>query len=108
MIRRPPISTRTDTLCPYTTLVRSHVGGRCYEVPEAMRDEVSRSVPESYSTTSWGTPALDIGAGVAAQLERAGVAVNLVDGCTLEQDRFHSFRRDGAASGRMAGLVWLA
>src|SRR3546814_7622135 len=24
MIRRPPISTRTDTLLPYTTLVRSH------------------------------------------------------------------------------------
>src|SRR3546814_17322123 len=24
MIRRPPISTRTDTLFPYTTLVRSH------------------------------------------------------------------------------------
>src|SRR3546814_17312697 len=26
MIRRPPRSTRTDTLFPYTTLVRSHVG----------------------------------------------------------------------------------
>src|SRR3546814_6000224 len=25
MIRRPPISTRTDTLCPYTTLFRSVV-----------------------------------------------------------------------------------
>src|SRR3546814_17471447 len=25
MIRRPPRSTRTDTLCPYTTLFRSHV-----------------------------------------------------------------------------------
>src|SRR3546814_18845906 len=25
MIRRPPISTRTDTLFPYTTLFRSHV-----------------------------------------------------------------------------------
>src|SRR3546814_17884724 len=24
IIRRPPISTRTDTLCPYTTLFRSH------------------------------------------------------------------------------------
>src|SRR3546814_11835907 len=24
MILRPPRSTRTDTLCPYTTLVRSH------------------------------------------------------------------------------------
>src|SRR3546814_4029906 len=26
MIRRPPRSTRTDTLCPYTTLFRSTVG----------------------------------------------------------------------------------
>src|SRR3546814_21104350 len=26
MIRRPPRSTRTDTLLPYTTLVRSHPG----------------------------------------------------------------------------------
>src|SRR3546814_1397748 len=26
MIRRPPRSTRTDTLCPYTTLFRSPVG----------------------------------------------------------------------------------
>src|SRR3546814_10042737 len=26
MIRRPPRSTRTDTLCPYTTLFRSHGG----------------------------------------------------------------------------------
>src|SRR3546814_15018768 len=27
MIRRPPRSTRTDTLFPYTTLFRSHLGG---------------------------------------------------------------------------------
>src|SRR3546814_12583040 len=26
MIRRPPRSTRTDTLCPYTTLCRSRIG----------------------------------------------------------------------------------
>src|SRR3546814_3878924 len=29
MIRRPPISTRTDTLFPYTTLFRSGRGARC-------------------------------------------------------------------------------
>src|SRR3546814_3898859 len=29
MIRRPPRSTRTDTLFPYTTLFRSYLGGRC-------------------------------------------------------------------------------
>src|SRR3546814_1160672 len=28
MIRRPPRSTRTDTLFPYTTLFRSKLGGR--------------------------------------------------------------------------------
>src|SRR3546814_9254596 len=27
ILRRPPRSTRTDTLVPYTTLFRSHVGG---------------------------------------------------------------------------------
>src|SRR3546814_12659931 len=32
MIRRPPRSTRTDTLFPYTTLFRSDRGGRLYVV----------------------------------------------------------------------------
>src|SRR3546814_69620 len=39
MIRRPPRSTRTDTLFPYTTLFRSHRGAR--EAPQmAVRDPV--------------------------------------------------------------------
>src|SRR3546814_15035980 len=32
MIRRPPRSTRTDTLFPYTTLFRSAAGGRLHPV----------------------------------------------------------------------------
>src|SRR3546814_17293782 len=36
MIRRPPRSTRTDTLCPYTTLFRSRP-------PPAPRDRAARS-----------------------------------------------------------------
>src|SRR3546814_7180634 len=35
MIRRPPRSTRTDTLFPYTTLFRSAVGQRPAELVEA-------------------------------------------------------------------------
>src|SRR3546814_2764169 len=37
MIRRPPISTRTDTLFPYTTLFRSHAaeGRSLQQVPDA-------------------------------------------------------------------------
>src|SRR3546814_17392372 len=36
MIRRPPRSTRTDTLFPYTTLFRSPVPGRIAAVDEAV------------------------------------------------------------------------
>src|SRR3546814_7360576 len=32
MIRRPPRSTRTDPLFPYTTLFRSHAGGEVGEI----------------------------------------------------------------------------
>ena len=84
-----------------------HVCGRCYEVPAEMRDEVAALVPEARAETSWGTPALDIGAGVEAQLVAAGVEVTRVGGCTREDPSLHSYRRDGAAAGRFAGLVWL-
>ena len=57
-----------------TAWVGPHVCGACYEVPEEMRDEVAAVVPAARSTTSWGTPALDLGAGVLAQLADAGVA----------------------------------
>ena len=53
--------------------VGPHICGACYEVPEALQSEVAAREPASLSTTSWGTPALDIGAGVRAQLARAGV-----------------------------------
>ena len=85
-----------------------HVCGSCYEVPESLREQVSALVPETFAETSWGTPALDIGAGVRAQLERAGVEVVDVGGCTREESSLHSFRRDGADAGRFAGLVWMS
>lgn len=85
-----------------------HICGGCYEVPAGMRDEVAAVVPETYAETTWGTPSLDLGAGVAAQLAAADVAVTVVGGCTLEDDRFHSYRRDGQGSGRLAGLVWIS
>lgn len=85
-----------------------HICGRCYEVPEQLRTEVASAVPETWAETSWGTPALDLGAGVRAQLEAGEVSVTEVGGCTREDDRLHSYRRDGAAAGRLAGLVWRA
>lgn len=88
-----------------------HVCGRCYEVPEAMREEVATAVPATRAQTSCGTPALDLGAGVTAQLHAAGVPperVVDVHRCTLEDETLHSHRRDGEKSGRLAGLVWVA
>jgi copper oxidase (laccase) domain-containing protein len=70
-----------------------------------MRAEVGALVPEAVATTSWGTPSLDIGAGVRAQLERLGVEVVDVAGCTRESEELFSYRRDGARAGRFAGLV---
>ena len=85
-----------------------HACGRCYEVPEAMRAEIGAAVPASWSRTRSGTPALDLGAGVEAQLAALDVAVTRVPGCTLEDPALPSYRRDGAAAGRFAGLVWLS
>lgn len=88
--------------------VGPHICGGCYEVPDALREEVAAAVPAAWAETRWGTPSLDLGAGVVAQLEAAGVDVTVVAGCTLEDERFHSHRRDGDGAGRLAGLVWSA
>jgi polyphenol oxidase len=85
--------------------VGPHVCGRCYEVPEQMRADVAAVVPEAWAETSWGTPAVDVGAGVVAQLRAAGAEVVDASRCTREEPDLYSYRRDGAASGRMAGLV---
>src|SRR3546814_3369570 len=39
MLRRPPRSTRTDTLFPYTTLFRSHVTSSDKVTPQSLRFE---------------------------------------------------------------------
>lgn len=90
-----------------TGWVGPHVCGACYEVPDAMREEVAAVVPETWSTTTWGTPALDLGAGVVAQLAAEACTVVPVAGCTREDPRWHSHRRDGEAAGRFAGVVWM-
>ena len=92
---------------PSVAWIGPHVCGSCYEVPEALQDEVAAVVPEARSTTSWGTPALDLGAGVRAQLASAGIGdVREVDACTREDASWPSYRRDGDAATRFAGVIW--
>ena len=93
---------------PSVAWVGPHVCGACYEVPADLQDEVAALVPESRSTTSWGTPALDLGAGVRAQLDAAGIDdVRVVGACTREDPSWPSHRRDGAAATRFAGAIWI-
>ncbi|MBI4901264.1 MAG: laccase domain-containing protein [Actinobacteria bacterium] len=91
-----------------TAWIGPHVCGRCYEVPGEMADTVTARVPETASTSRWGTPALDLGAGCEAQLARLGVPATHHGGCTLENDLLHSHRRDGAGAGRLGAFIWLA
>ncbi len=82
-------------------------GPCCYEVPERMRDDAALLVPETSATTRQGTPAIDLRAGCAAVLRRAGVTdVLVVGGCTIEDEGLYSYRR-AEVTGRFAGVVGL-
>lgn len=79
--------------------------GQCYEVPEQMKAASLARESECGSRTRWGTPGLDVAAGVQAQLARAGVEHVVRGGwCTWEDERFYSYRRE-PVTGRMAGVV---
>ena len=82
------------------------VCGRCYEVPDALRATIAAVEPAAWSTTWTGQPALDVAAGVNAQLLRLGVEVNRLAGCTVEDPALFSYRREHT-TGRFAGLAWL-
>lgn len=82
------------------------IGGCCYEVGAALADAVAMDLPAARATTTWGTPALDLPAAVAAQLRAAGVEhIIHMGGCTrCTASRWFSHRR-AAGEGRQAGVV---
>jgi polyphenol oxidase len=85
-------------------VVGPSVCGRCYEVPDEMRELAAGAQPVA-ATVSWtGTAAVDVAAGVVAQLREAGAGVRWVPGCTREDDDLYSYRRD-RTTGRFAGVV---
>lgn len=87
------------------------VAGSSYEVPAALRDDVAAVVPATAATTSWGTPSLDLAAGVSAVLAEQGVPdVHRVGRDTFTDPLLYSHRRASAAgtvTGRSAGVVVL-
>jgi YfiH family protein len=90
-----------------SALLGPAVSGRNYEVPAGMADEVEAALPGSRTTTSAGTPGLDLRAGIACQLQGLGVtAIDVDPRCTVDDTSLFSHRRD-APTGRMASVVWM-
>lgn len=90
-----------------SALLGPAVSGRNYEVPAVMADEVEATLPGSRTTTAAGTPALDLRAGIACQLDHLGVtAIDIDPRCTVADPALFSHRRD-APTGRLASLVWM-
>lgn len=94
-----------DAAADLQAVIGPAIGACCYEVPERLRDATAATDPDAAARTSWGTPSLDLVAAARARLERRGVAVRWVGGCTrCHHDRWFSHRADPQA-GRQAGVV---
>jgi len=90
-----------------SVLLGPAVSGANYEVPEAMAAEVEAALPGSRTTTSRGTPGLDLRAGIARQLTALGItAIDVDPRCTVADRNLFSHRRN-APTGRLASLVWM-
>jgi YfiH family protein len=89
-----------------TAVVGPAAGRCCYEVPQDLADAVERAVPGSRAVTRRGTPAVDLRAGATRLLEALDVEVRQVEACTIDDERFYSYRRD-RETGRHGGLVAL-
>lgn len=90
-----------------TASIGPSVCGACYEVPAEMREAGAAQLPAAAATTRWGTPALDLRAGAVQALTRLSVPAAAIDvdhPCTLEDDTYFSYRRQGR-TGRFAGII---
>ncbi|MDR0415708.1 MAG: polyphenol oxidase family protein [Propionibacteriaceae bacterium] len=90
-----------------TAWLGPHICPACYELPAELAEAVWRRLPATRAKTAGGAPAVDLGAGAAAELARLGCAVERRDPCTAESPDLFSYRRDGR-TGRLGAVVWLA
>jgi YfiH family protein len=102
-VRRMP---STQTLI---AAVGPHIGVAAFEVsPDVAGELLDCSTARNPVSREYGSkPHVDLAQIAVAQLERAGVrSIDVLVGCTVsEPDRFFSFRRDGAKSGRHLSAI---
>jgi YfiH family protein len=88
---------------PIAAVVGPGAGVCCYEVGAEVQDAFAGAHAHLHGRR------LDLRAIAEERLRAAGVAeVSHVDACTICDERFFSFRREGAAAGRHAGVAWLS
>lgn len=94
---------------PVQAVVGPAVCGSCYPVPDARVAELRAAVSPVVARAAVGRarngqPSIDVRAGVVARLTELGVAATAVGGCTVEDARLFSHRRDGV-TGRHGMIV---
>jgi YfiH family protein len=99
---------------PLVAAIGPHIGACCYEVDApviaALRGRFAHALPGAVRPTRPGHVAIDLAALVrealtAAGLDPASVGA-LPDACThCDPERFHSYRRDGLAAGRLVHFI---
>src|SRR3546814_7678134 len=107
MIRRPPRSTRTDTLFPYTTLFRSGHASAAAEA-SSLRLTLRRVVIEAFAADAIAAPGL-----LRQLLDAPLLAVGQVEfedpvdhhGVALDQHRPHTAAAHGGDAVQHRGLV---
>src|SRR3546814_12406271 len=100
MIRRPPISTRTDTLFPYTTLFRSCRAGFLRNPGQTgFRNDEEETAPISYVAPSAARLVLRAGAERLAVAELDGIAVGVAQPAIVADRVWLLARLPGEATG---------
>ena len=88
-----------------------HIARAAFEVGEDVAAELQRasSATAAIEARPGARPHADLRRIISAQLQEAGLdarAIDQVQGCTVEEpERFFSYRRDGAKSGRMLSAI---
>jgi polyphenol oxidase len=94
---------------PSTATIGPCICAACYEVGPEVIVGIAASVPRAvFCVEGPGRDHADLRAAARFQLQEAGVdEVDVIDACTRCRADLHSYRRDGPASGRIAGVVGL-
>jgi hypothetical protein len=86
---------------PAAAVIGPAAGVCCYEVGP----EVHQALGPAHGRGRH----IDLGAVARERLLAAGVArVDRIEACTICDERFFSYRREGAAAGRQGGIAWLS